>query len=121
MTYLAQDYIPVVERVISPTKSEPALDLYNARYIKAFRNIAPYTTKTISFREAGRLDLVCNEFYDDRPDLIQPLARYNKIVNLITEVYVGRVIQIPSLPALEEALENANTRSILENSLITLR
>jgi hypothetical protein len=121
MTYLAKDYIPVVERVMSPIRSEPALDLYNARYIKAFRNLIPYTRKVISFREAGRLDLVCNEFYDDRPDLIQPLARYNKIVNLIYDVYVGRVIQIPSLPSLEEALESANTRSILDNSLITLR
>lgn len=121
MTYLARDYIPVVQQQITPTKTESVLDLYSARYIKAFRNVSAFTIRTVTFREAGRLDLICNEFYDNRPDLLQPLARFNKILNPLTEVTVGRDILIPSLTVLEEALENSNTQEVTDNSYITLR
>ncbi len=121
MTYLAKDYIPVTVIKKTPTVSEATLDMLSARYIKALRFVSVFTSHVVTSREVGRLDLIANLYYDDRSDLIQPLARYNKIVNLLTEVYVGRTILVPSIAALEEALQSANTKQITDNTYITLR
>ena len=121
MSYYAIDYIPVVSIATTPTKSALALDYLDARYIKCMRSVPLYTTHIITSKDAGRLDLVCNQYYDDRSDLIQALARYNKIINPLTEVYVGREFLIPSISSLEEALQNANNSQTTENTYITLR
>lgn len=121
MGYFAKDYIPITAILISPTKAVPALDYLSARYIKALKYVPSFTSHIVTAREAGRLDLIANEYYDNRTDLIQPLARYNKIINLLKDVYVGRAILIPSVSALEEALQSANTKQITDSTYITLR
>lgn len=121
MSYYFRDYVPLAEIKRTPIESEVVLDYLNARYIKAFTNVSYYTTFTVTYRERGRLDLICNQFFDDRPDLITVLARYNKIIDPLKEVYVGRIIFIPSLSALEEALENSNSVQVTESTYLTLR
>ena len=86
MSYYAIDYIPVTTIKRTPTKSELTLDLLSARYIKALRFVPVYTKHTVTSIDAGRLDLICNKYYDNRSDLLQALGRYNKIISPLTEV-----------------------------------
>ena len=50
----------------------------------------------ITIREAGRPDLICYDVYK-RQDLDWLILQYNNIVDPLEELYVGRIIELPSV------------------------